>query len=167
MLRLNRVRPRFVNCADECTGNGELEHITDATHQEDLRRQRFDRKPDEVQPDANKPNENPHAHAGADTPTAMTGVQHRQEERHDDMAENKRRPNHVVVGAVVGLDFHVGGLHQNAVPDEAEEKDEYERSNKCDEKFTPVHERGFKPMRSSLSMQKLIIAASQAGVRNQ
>ena len=98
----------------------------------------------------------------------MTGVQHRQEERHHDMAENKRRPNHVVVSAVVTLDFHVGGLHQNAVPDETEEKDEYERSNKCDEKFTPVHERGFKPARSSLSMQKrLLLQAKHVAVANE
>jgi hypothetical protein len=40
-------------------------------------------------------------------------------------------------------DFHVSRLHQNAVPDKTEEKDEDEGGYECDEKFTPVHKPGF------------------------
>jgi hypothetical protein len=135
-----RGRYRFVNRADECARDSELEHVSDAAKQNNLCRQWFDGEADEVETDEKEADENAETRACASSPPASKArVNPSEEKRYDSVAENERAPTHVVMSAIMARDFHVRGLHQNAVPDESEEEHEHKRRDECDKEFCPVH----------------------------
>ncbi len=131
---------RFVNRANDGTHKREFEHVADAAEHENFHRQRLDREADEIKANEDQDDLYSEFCAGAGTTVGnKASVSTGKKEGHDRVTENERSPLHVVVRAVMRCDFHVGRLHENAVPDKPEKENENECRNECDEEFYPVH----------------------------
>ena len=132
---------RFVNRADDCTGDGEHKEVASDPAAQDFRRYRLDRIGNEVVSSINERHQQAEACAASGAARGISSAEHRQKERHHDVAEDQPREivTEVCFGPPKHWHFIVHAVQKLPVPDEAKGKHKNERCDECNEEFFPVH----------------------------
>src|SRR5437016_3810960 len=112
---------RFVNRADDCTGDGEHKEVATNPAAQDFRRYRLDRIGNEVVSSINERHQQAEACAASGAARGISSAEHRQKERHHDVAEDQPREivTEVCFGPPKHWHFIVHAVQKLPVPDEA------------------------------------------------
>lgn len=142
MASIRGSRFWFVYRAYQSSHYRELEQIADNPEAEDRRRQRFNREPNQIDPDAKDRDHNTVSKTGGDTlKTDFADVKAGKGECDYKMAEDKnsKMAGEIRLGPPKRLGFHVGTLHQHSVPDPSKDEDKNKRNHQRDETSFVIH----------------------------